>query len=661
MILRSPPAIVSPLLIAALPRDSRTEAAIVLRNPYMIFPRPMNVARINGATILFATLLGFGQTASATTPAPPMPWAGHPVHFAVSMCSLGQLRDARAAGRNPNERASAYPYAPDSVTPLHLALTIDYRRQQPDCSRMEAIRELLQWGASLDGRPIKGAEIPQGFAWSGTPEVLRFLLAAGMRIGEPKAQMLGGAIAGGNIDLMVALMALGISPDAADREGCPAFYRATQSQVGIRYTVFQTLLAAGANPNAYCRNDSVLHRVAAFPDPHKPEEAREILQLLIGAGADPNQRRRVGKGEEVYALTPLEAVVESTHSNVATARLLLAHGAKLTDRLLFIAAERSISRDRAMWIDFLADQGLDLNAKGNRGVTPLLTALRWGKLDAASALLKRGADPRVKTDDGYTALHLLSFYDREAEPAIALLAPYKLDPNAKAGNGLTPLLALSHAHAQPRTIAALLRAGADVRATDANGRGIAHRITENANVSVTQPHTLEALRVVAQSGGGVDGADAQGNTPLMSAVRWRQPPLVRQLLAYGANPNARNRHGLTPLHFAAFATDATIIQLLLDAGARKGAVSNLGERPYDVLAFGLTGSSAIAFSVVNAGDVQGQTFNVETSPHGDPGPPVKERQEALKLLSGDGVSPLPQSPYGPKPDVKSLRARFAVP
>jgi ankyrin repeat protein len=517
------------------------------------------------------------------------------------------------------------------------------------------VRELLDWGASLDGGPIKGSELPPEFAFTGTPEMLRLLLGAGMRIARPEGDLLGAAAAAGNIELLRGLLALGISPDAPDRKGCRALYRASENQGESRRVVFQALLAARADANSYCDHETVLHLVAAYPNYRNPHGDVEILRLLLRAGADPNRRRRTPEKE--YALTPLESVVESTHGNEDNAKLLIAHGAKLTDRLLFIASDITGGRrDGAAWIDFFADRGANVNAEDRRWGTPLLTAIRWGRLEAAAALLKRGANPRASMSGGYTALHLLPHDDRTAVPAIKLLEPFKLDVNAKAKDGLTPLLALTHAHAQPLTIAALLQAGADVHARDANGKNIVHHVCTNAAVSETQPHTLEALQIAASSGAAIDAADARGNTPLMSAVRWKQIRLVSALLALGADPNARNKNGLTPLHFAAFVTHPAITKLLLDNGARKDVTSTIGERPYDIVAFGLSGSSAISLTLVKPGALEGRSFNVEaprTSSVDD-----MDRRETLRLLSADDVAPLAQSPYGAKPDVKELAYRF---
>jgi ankyrin repeat protein len=50
------------------------------------------------------------------------------------------------------------------------------------------------------------------------------------------------------------------------------------------------------------------------------------------------------------------------------------------------------------------EMGARVNAKGERGVTPLSCAATEGALEAVTLLLEAGADPHARADDGSTAL-----------------------------------------------------------------------------------------------------------------------------------------------------------------------------------------------------------------------------------------------------------------
>lgn len=78
--------------------------------------------------------------------------------------------------------------------------------------------------------------------------------------------------------------------------------------------------------------------------------------------------------------------------------------------------------------------------------------------------------------------------------------------------------------------------------------------------------------------GGADpnAVDANGRTPLMMAGRSGRGDMVAALIDAGANVNAANNNGGTPLMFSAIAGDPTTVSLLLEHGARVQAVGNMG-------------------------------------------------------------------------------------
>jgi ankyrin repeat protein len=54
---------------------------------------------------------------------------------------------------------------------------------------------------------------------------------------------------------------------------------------------------------------------------------------------------------------------------------------------------------------------------------------------------------------------------------------------------------------------------------------------------------------------------------------------LKSLLAAGADPNARDGEGSTPLHMAAYTQNAKHAQLLLEAGSDPYAKTNVGRDP----------------------------------------------------------------------------------
>ena len=66
------------------------------------------------------------------------------------------------------------------------------------------------------------------------------------------------------------------------------------------------------------------------------------------------------------------------------------------------------------------------------------------------------------------------------------------------------------------------------------------------------------------AGADVNAVDGDGNTPLHVAAVWDREGIVRQLLAEGAEIDAKDKYGNMPLHWAAMAGHKGIMNALLD-------------------------------------------------------------------------------------------------
>ncbi|MBU1240953.1 ankyrin repeat domain-containing protein [Myxococcota bacterium] len=90
------------------------------------------------------------------------------------------------------------------------------------------------------------------------------------------------------------------------------------------------------------------------------------------------------------------------------------------------------------------------------------------------------------------------------------------------------------------------------------------------------------VRSALSSGTSVNHSDSSGNTLLHHACYYRaSTDVARLLIQRGANINARNRLGYTPLHTCALNGCANTIRVLLRAGANKRARDKAGLTPYD--------------------------------------------------------------------------------
>ena len=91
------------------------------------------------------------------------------------------------------------------------------------------------------------------------------------------------------------------------------------------------------------------------------------------------------------------------------------------------------------------------------------------------------------------------------------------------------------------------------------------------------PFNLPAIKQALEKGADVDEGDAKGRTSLMMAVSSEETEdLVKLLLNYGANVNARDCDGNSVLHYALQMMNQSVIRTLLRHGANVNACDNEG-------------------------------------------------------------------------------------
>ncbi|MBI4559003.1 MAG: ankyrin repeat domain-containing protein [Candidatus Hydrogenedentes bacterium] len=92
---------------------------------------------------------------------------------------------------------------------------------------------------------------------------------------------------------------------------------------------------------------------------------------------------------------------------------------------------------------------------------------------------------------------------------------------------------------------------------------------------------LARVESAVAHGENINGLIEGGYTRLHLAV-YESSPEVCPLLQLGASPNARDRLGSTPLHWASRKSDPELARALLESGADPGVTNQHGETPLDV-------------------------------------------------------------------------------
>ena len=188
----------------------------------------------------------------------------------------------------------------------------------------------------------------------------------------------------------------------------------------------------------------------------------------------------------------------------------------------------------------LITKGGDVNARDERGQTPLSIAIREKHVAGVELLLSKGADVNAKDDFGWTPLHFAT--DRGSEKLIKLL--------------------LVH--------------GGNVNTTDRNGETPLHLATEL--------NRMDLIELLLATEANVNAQREDGFTPLLIAVSSGRKDLAERLITRGAEVNEKCKEGSTPLHIAIAKGQRALVELLIAEGADVNAKSNYGHTPLDVAA-----------------------------------------------------------------------------
>ena len=158
---------------------------------------------------------------------------------------------------------------------------------------------------------------------------------------------------------------------------------------------------------------------------------------------------------------------------------------------------------------------------------------------------------RTRTDKrGRTALWYAA--SRDAADIVPALSTRSI-LNAADDEGATPLAA-AVGQGNRKAVEALLKGGADARATTRNGNSVLHLSAAGRQAAL--------IPVLIAARAPIEAVNSQGDTALMSAVKSRCPACVQSLLAAGASTRVRNKDGLSALDIARLTKDEALVKLL---------------------------------------------------------------------------------------------------
>ncbi len=404
-----------------------------------------------------------------------------------------------------------------------------------------AIERLVKAGYDVNSRDNRG-NVPLHLAED--KDIAKFLIKHGSDVNardSAGATPLLNAVWKEKYDLAGYLVESGADVNAVTQDGMTCLLCIASRTKDVKNASFvEALIARGADMNAKHKDgDSALHKALFFDCRIK----YIFIATLLTNGADVTVKNAAG-------MTPFHRFVTIGHGDQVQgiAEAFIANGANVNEKdadgnsLLHLAVQRA----QTELVAVLLAHGADISAKGKFGFTPLALAqsASFGKTEWYKdiiALLTEGAkkadDNNVDKGDnkGRTALHRAA--KKGTRDEVIQLIRRGADVNAKSKNGGTPLSsAMLGNHYE--ICSYLIEKKADVSDP------------MYLEMAVSGEKHVALLKDLIALGADVNAENQDGITPLEEACNWLVSDKIKTLIGNGANVKKQFKNGDTLLHRA---------------------------------------------------------------------------------------------------------------
>jgi len=384
-----------------------------------------------------------------------------------------------------------------SVSPAAYASEIHDAAAAGDLEAVESI--VAVDGSQATAQDVRNDTPLHLAAAGGHVEVVRYLLGSGVPVDigdNENTSPLGVAAINGHMEIAGLLIERGADVSLADDNGATPLHWAIYNG---HLELASMLLDRGADPTATKTNGSTPLHGAAFYNHY------ENVLLLLDHGGDVHART-------TGLYTPLLSAAAG-QGGLDVARALVEAGADVHDRnewgesALMLAARVG----KADVVEYLIENGASIRAKSDgAGRSAIHYAAMSGDAEMLRTLLEHGAEIDERSDGGWTALSWAVLWNQI--DAVEFLLNEGADTEASSDDGATPLLQALREW-NPEVAEALLVHGADVNArVEQTGRTFLHHVALSG--------LSEGVAPALEHGAEIDAVDDAGMTPLQYAARY---------------------------------------------------------------------------------------------------------------------------------------------
>ncbi|PSN40934.1 hypothetical protein C0J52_16263 [Blattella germanica] len=335
------------------------------------------------------------------------------------------------------------------------------------------------------------------------------------------------------------------------------------------------LLKHGANPNAKDEYGRTPMHYAA------EKNLMKVVEYLLELKCDIDCTNK--KGE-----TPLINAIKMEYEEMAIKLLKLGANPKAKDEYGRTPMHYAVKKNLMKVVECRLELKCDIDCTNKYGDTPLLEAIEQGNEEMAIKLLKLGANLNAKDEYGRTPMHYAA--GKNLMKVVECLLELKCDIDCTSKYGQTPLLHAIKWRNEEIAIT-LLKLGANPNAKDKYGRTPMHYAVEANLIKVVE--CLLELKCY------IDCTSKYGYTPLLIAITRLNDEIGIKLLKHGANPNAKDECGRTPMHHAVEANLIKVVECLLELECDIDCSNTEGGTP--LLKAIEQGNEEIAITLLNHG------------------------------------------------------------